>query len=186
VTRVRFAGFGGQGVVLSGFILGRAACLHAGKHAAMTQNYGPESRGGACSADVVVEETEIAMPVFDQPDILVLLSQEAANKNAHWIARSKVVLIDEDLVHLEVEDPKVQKAPFTRMATALGRRIVANIVMLGVLVAKTGIVSAAGMEAAIRDNVPAKTIELNLKAFRKGLELGKAAPIQEPAGHAIA
>jgi 2-oxoglutarate ferredoxin oxidoreductase subunit gamma len=175
VTRVRFAGFGGQGVVLSGFILGRAACLHAGKNAAMTQNYGPESRGGACSADVVVEDKEIAMPVFDQPDVLVLLSQEAANKNSAWIAGAKLVLIDEDLVHLEGEDPRVQKAPFTRMATTLGRRIVANIVMLGTLTARAHLVPPEAMEEAIRSTVPPKTIDLNLKAFRAGLAVPEAA-----------
>ena len=175
MTRVRFAGFGGQGVVLSGFILGRAACLHAGKNAAMTQNYGPESRGGACSADVVVEDQEIALPVFDQPDVLILLSQEAANKNSAWIAGSKLVLIDEDLVHIEGDDPKIQKAPFTRMATALGRRIVANIVMLGCLTARSHLVPPEAMEEAIRNTVPPKTVDLNLKAFRAGLTVPEAA-----------
>jgi 2-oxoglutarate ferredoxin oxidoreductase subunit gamma len=161
--------------VLSGFILGRAASLHGGKNAAMTQNYGPESRGGACNADVVVEDHEIAMPVFDQPDVLILLSQEAANKNASWIPGSKLVLIDEDLVHLEGEDPHVQKAPFTRMATSLGRRIVANIVMLGCLTARSRLVTPEAMEEAIRNTVPPKTIELNLKAFRAGLTIPEAA-----------
>jgi 2-oxoglutarate ferredoxin oxidoreductase subunit gamma len=173
VTRVRFAGFGGQGVVLSGFILGRAACLHAGKNAAMTQNYGPESRGGACSADVVVEDGVISIPVFDQPDILVLLSQEAATKNSMWIPGSKLVLVDEDLVHLEGEDPKIQKAPFTRTANVLGRRIVANIVMLGCLTARSNLVPPEAMEQAISRTVPPKTVELNLKAFRAGLAFPK-------------
>ena len=171
MTRVRFAGFGGQGVVLSGFILGRAACLHAGKHAAMTQNYGPESRGGACSADVVVEDHEIAVPVFSQPDLLVLLSQEAASMNSGWIADAKLVLIDEDLVHLEGPGERVQRAPFTRTATGLGRRIVANIVMLGTLTRRAGLVPQPAMEEAIAATVPRKTVELNLKAFRAGLEL---------------
>jgi len=175
MTRVRFAGFGGQGVVLSGFILGRAACLHAGKHAAMTQNYGPESRGGACSADVVVEDHEIAVPVFDQPDILVLLSQEAASTNSGWIAGSRLVLVDEDLVHLEVERAGVARAPFTRTATSLGRRIVANIVMLGTLTSHAHLVPPTAMEEAISRTVPPRTVELNLKAFRAGLALGGAA-----------
>jgi len=174
MTRVRFAGFGGQGVVLSGFILGRAACLHAGKNAAMTQNYGPESRGGACSADVVVEDREISVPVFDQPDVLVLLSQEAANKNSAWIPGSKLVLIDQDLVHLEAEDPRIEGAPFTQTANGLGRRIVANIVMLGTLTARSGLVPPAAMEQAISNTVPPKTVELNLKAFRAGLALAGA------------
>jgi len=176
MTRVRFAGFGGQGVVLSGFILGRAACLHAGKNAAMTQNYGPESRGGACSADVVVEDHEIAVPVFDQPDVLVLLSQEAASINSGWIAGSKLVLIDEDLVHLEGERPGIERAPFTRTATSLGRRIVANIVMLGCLTARSSLVPGPAMEEAISRTVPPKTVELNLKAFRAGLALSGTRP----------
>ena len=172
MTRIRFAGLGGQGVVLSGFILGRAACLHAGQHAAMTQNYGPESRGGACSADVVVEDREIAVPVFDQPGVLVILSQEAAVNNARWIAGSKMVLIDEDLVHLDGATDRVRAAPFTRTATALGRRIVANIVMLGCLTSRAQLVPVAAMEEAISHTVPPKTIDLNLKAFRAGLALG--------------
>jgi len=176
LTRIRFAGFGGQGVVLSGFILGRAACLHAGKHAAMTQNYGPESRGGACSADVVVEDHEIAVPVFEQPDVLVLLSQEAATMNAGWIAGSRIVLIDEDLVHLEGQHSGLQRAPFTRTATSLGRRIVANIVMLGSLTARASLVPQAAMEEAISRTVPPKTVELNLKAFRAGLALPGVGP----------
>jgi len=174
VTRVRFAGFGGQGVVLSGYILGQAACLHAGKFAAMTQNYGPESRGGACSADVVVEEREIGVPVFDQPDVLVLLSQEAAHKNAEWIAGAKLVLIDEDLVRLEGANGHIRGARFTHTATALGRRIVANIVMLGCLAGETHLVPPEALEAAIAKTVPKKTVELNLKAFRAGLALAEA------------
>jgi 2-oxoglutarate ferredoxin oxidoreductase subunit gamma len=99
-----------------------------------------------------------------------------------------LLFIDSDLVKdVTRDDVRLVGAPVSNLATQeLGKTIVANIVMLGMLVAKTGIVSVAGMEAAIRDNVPPKTINLNLKAFRKGLELGKAAPIQEPVGHATA
>ena len=78
---VRFAGFGGQGVILAAFILGRAVSVHTPMHAAMTQSYGPESRGGACEADVVVDDSEIDTPVVTRPDVLVLMSQEAAAKN---------------------------------------------------------------------------------------------------------
>jgi 2-oxoglutarate ferredoxin oxidoreductase subunit gamma len=99
-----------------------------------------------------------------------------------------LLIIDSDLVKdVNREDVRLVGVPASNLATQeLGRTIVANIVMLGVLVAKTGIVSSAGMEAAIRDNVPPKTIDLNLKAFRKGLELGEAASVQEPVGHATA
>jgi 2-oxoglutarate ferredoxin oxidoreductase subunit gamma len=85
------------------------------------------------------------------------------------------------------DDVRVVGVPVSNLATQeLGKTIVANLVMLGVLVAKTGIVSVAGMEAAIRENVPPKTIDLNLRAFRRGLELGEAASIQEPVSHATA
>jgi len=85
------------------------------------------------------------------------------------------------------DDVRLVTVPASNLATQeLGRTIVANLVMLGVLVAKTGIVSREGMEAAIRDNVPPKTIDLNLKAFRRGLELGASASIQEPVSHATA
>lgn len=98
------------------------------------------------------------------------------------------LIIDSDLVKsANREDIRLVGVPASNLATQeLGRTIVANLVMLGVLVAKTGIVSVAGMEAAIRENVPPKTIDLNLKAFRKGMELGEQAPIQEPVTHATA
>jgi 2-oxoglutarate ferredoxin oxidoreductase subunit gamma len=99
-----------------------------------------------------------------------------------------LLFIDSDLVKKVIRDD-VRKVgvPVSNLATQeFGRTIVANIIMMGVLVAKTGVVSVAGMEAAIRDNVPPKTIDLNLKAFRRGLELGKQVPAEEPASHATA
>lgn len=98
------------------------------------------------------------------------------------------LFIDNDLVkNVGREDVKLLGVPVSNLATQeLGRTIVANIVMLGVLVSKTGIVSIEGMEVAIRANVPPKTIDLNLKAFRRGLELGATVPVQEPASHATA
>ena len=99
-----------------------------------------------------------------------------------------LLFIDSDLVkNVPRDDVRRVGLPVSNLATQeLGRTIVANLVMLGVVVAKTGIVSISGMEAAIRENVPPKTIDLNLKAFRKGLELGGKAPIEEPASHATA
>jgi 2-oxoglutarate ferredoxin oxidoreductase subunit gamma len=169
---VRFAGFGGQGVILSAFILGRAVSVHTPMHATMTQSYGPESRGGSCEADVVVGDSEIDTPMVTRPDILVLLSQEAATKHMGEARAASLVLSDVDLVHLDEDVAKKALAlPFTRTADGLGRRIVANVVMLGAFTKASGIVPREAMEAALRETVKASTRELNLKAFDAGARL---------------
>ncbi len=166
---VRFAGFGGQGVILAAFILGRAASVHTPMHATMTQSYGPESRGGSCEADVVVGDSEIDTPSVTRPDVLVLMSQAAAIKNLDGAREASLVLSDVDLVHLDPDlAAKAVSLPFTRTADALGRRIVANIVMLGAFTKASRIVPREAMEAALRETVKPSTRELNLKAFDAG------------------
>lgn len=187
-TEVRIAGFGGQGVVLAGVLLGTAAAVTDGRRAIQTQSYGAAARGGGARSEVVVSDEPIIYPRVTHPDIMVAMSDEAMKKYGPDMRPGGLLIIDSDLVKdVNREDVRLVGLPASNLATQeLGRTIVANIVMLGVLVAKTGIVSIAGMEAAIRDNVPPKTIDLNLKAFRKGLELGEAASVQEPVGHATA
>jgi 2-oxoglutarate ferredoxin oxidoreductase subunit gamma len=187
-TEIRIAGFGGQGVVLAGVLLGTAAAVSDGRRAVQTQSYGAAARGGGARSEVVISDDPIIYPRVTHPDIMVAMSEEAMQKYGPDMRPGGLLIIDSDLVKsVNRDDVRLVGVPASNFATQeLGRTIVANIVMLGVLVAKTGAVSAAGMEAAIRDNVPPKTIDLNLKAFRKGLELGEAAPIQEPVGHATA
>jgi 2-oxoglutarate ferredoxin oxidoreductase subunit gamma len=187
-TEIRIAGFGGQGVVLAGVLLGTAAGVTDGRRAVQTQSYGAAARGGGARSEVVVSDEPIIYPRVTHPDIMVAMSDEAMKKYGPDMRPGGLLIIDSDLVKdVNREDVRLVGVPASNLATReLGRTIVANIVMLGVLVAKTGIVSRAGMEAAIRDNVPPKTIDLNLKAFRKGLELGEAASIQEPVSHATA
>lgn len=187
-TEIRIAGFGGQGVVLAGVLLGTAAAVTDGRRAVQTQSYGAAARGGGARSEVVVSDDPIIYPRVTHPDIMVAMSEEAMKKYGPDMRAGGLLIIDSDLVkEANRDDVRLVAVPASNLATQeLGRTIVANIVMLGVVVAKTGVVSAAGMEAAIRENVPPKTIDLNLKAFRKGLELGASAPIQEPAGHATA
>ena len=169
---VRFAGFGGQGVILAALILGRAISVHTEMHATMTQSYGPESRGGSCEADVVVGDIEIDTPVVTSPDVLVLLSQEAATKNRENARAASVLLTDADLVRLDGElAAKAIARPFTRTADGLGRRIVANMVMLGAFTHASGVVPREAMEAAISESVKPNTRELNLRAFDAGMRL---------------
>jgi 2-oxoglutarate ferredoxin oxidoreductase subunit gamma len=166
---IRISGFGGQGVVLTGYVLGKALSLYEGLEAVMTQSYGPEARGGASSANVVFSETEIAYPFVQQPDVLVALSQEAYSKFRPTARQGALILIDEDLVEPDPED-SVCAIPATRLAEGLGRRIVANMIMLGYFTAVSGLVSRESMQAALESSVKPKTIELNLQAFTIGYE----------------
>jgi 2-oxoglutarate ferredoxin oxidoreductase subunit gamma len=169
---VRLAGFGGQGIIMSGYILGKAAALYDGKDAVFTQSYGPEARGGACAAEVVIDDDAVDYPVLTRPDILVLMSQEAALKYSSDRDENAIVLIDEDLVPADAV-PNSFGAPTTRIAEDMGRRIVANIAMLGFLTGATNVVSRGAMEEAIKSSVPEKTIPLNLNAFNAGFEYGQ-------------
>ncbi len=170
---VRLAGFGGQGVVLSGYILGKAAALYDGRSAALSQNYGPEARGGACAAEVIIDDV-VDYPVMEHPGVLVLMSQEAAVRYSVDMTEETVVLVDQDLVKVG-DGQKVHRIPATRLAEELGRRLVANIVMLGFVTAVTGVVGRDAIEEAIRTTVPPKTIDLNMRAFQAGYDYASGA-----------
>ena len=166
---IRISGFGGQGVVLSGMILGKAFSLFEGMEAVMTQAYGPEARGGASSANIVVADRPIDYPFVQEADVLVALSQEAYTRFRPEAKPAAIVIIDNELVTPH-EDDVTENIPATRLAEELGRRIVANAVMLGFFTAVTGLVKREAMEKAIEDSVRPKTLELNLKAFEAGFQ----------------
>jgi len=166
---IRISGFGGQGVVLAGNVLGKAIALYEGLEAVMTQSYGPEARGGASSANIVVSERSIAYPFVQHPDILVTLSQEAYTKFRPMAKDDATILIDGELVTPHKGD-QVHSIPATRLAEELGRRIVANMIMLGFFTAVTGFVKRESMEQALEDSVKPKTVAINLEAFALGYE----------------
>lgn len=167
---VRFTGFGGQGMGVLGYILGRAAAVYDGKSATMTQSYGPEARGGASSTQVIISDGPIFYPYVIQPDVLVGMSQEGYDKHRKNLASDALLLYDEDLVALAPDEQakKIFHIPATRFAEELGRKVVANIVMLGFFSGLTGIVSDDALKKAITDAVPKGTTELNLKAYERG------------------
>ena len=175
-TEIKLAGFGGQGIVLAGFILGKAISIYDKNNAVLTQSYGPEARGGACSADVVTADGEIDFPEVTVPQILVIMSQEAFNTYGKNIKKNGIMLIDENLVKIteKNEDIKVLSIPSTKLAEELGRKIVANIVMLGFLTGVTDLVSLEGMKRSLLNSVPKGTEELNTAALMKGYEYGQA------------
>jgi 2-oxoglutarate ferredoxin oxidoreductase subunit gamma len=173
---VRLAGFGGQGIVLAGMILGKAVTLYEGANAVMTQSYGPEARGGACSADVVISKDRINYPRVTVPDVLVLMSEEAARTYGSNTVERALVLINEDLVKTlpQGSSLRIRRVPATGIAEKLGRVIVANIAMLGFITAVSGIVSLESMKKAVLDSIPKGTEDLNLSALQAGYDHGVA------------
>jgi len=172
---VRLCGFGGQGIILAGNIAGAGAALYDGREVTLTQSYGPESRGGACSTALIVSDEPILYPHVSHPCVMVAMSQESYATYHGQLAEGGVLLIDADLVE---PDPAAGQRPVPIPATRiaeheLGRRIVANIVMLGALTAVTEVVSEESMRKAILDRVPKGTEELNMKAFQMGFDYGR-------------
>ena len=173
---VRLSGFGGQGIVLAGNILGKSVALFEGKNAVFTQSYGPEARGGACSGDVVISEGAIHYPKVTRPDILIFMSEEAKNTYGKLLEAKTRVIIDQDLVRndgLEGRCARLFSVPATRIAEELGRKMVANIVMLGFLAAVTDVVAYDALKKAVLASVPKGTEELNTQAFEKGYQYGQ-------------
>jgi 2-oxoglutarate ferredoxin oxidoreductase subunit gamma len=177
---IRFAGSGGQGAVLSGIVLARAAVLyeqrHAtqkdGKFAIQTQSYGPEVRGSVTKSDVKISDEPIYYPYVHVPDVLVALSEQAYRQYVADVGPNTVVLIDEDLVKSESQ-AAVHRVPAQRIAKELGLELVANIVMIGALCGATGVLSKESVEKAIMEIVPKSSRELNRKALRKGFQVGE-------------
>jgi 2-oxoglutarate ferredoxin oxidoreductase subunit gamma len=175
MTEIRFSGYGGQGIIRCGLISGKALSLYDNKHATLTQSFGPEARGSACSSQLVVSNDRVLYPYITKPEILVAMSQEAYEKYEPDLRDGGVLLIDEDLVKMNsVRDTiKSYSIPSTRIAEELGNRITANLVMLGFFTAITGIVSQEAMKKAVPGLVPDRFLELNEKAFDRGYEYGR-------------
>lgn len=164
---IRITGFGGQGVALAGNILGKAAALYAGLEAVMTQAYGPEARGGASSANLVIADEPIDYPFVQAPDILIALSQDAYATFRATAKPDAVVIVDADLV-TPLPGDRPLSVPATRIAEELGQRRAANIVMLGYFAAATGILGREALERAIETSLKPKIVPVNLRAFAAG------------------
>jgi 2-oxoglutarate ferredoxin oxidoreductase subunit gamma len=175
LTEIRVAGFGGQGVIMCASVIGRAASIVENAFATMTQNFGPEARGGACSAQLVLSPTPVLYPYVAHPDIMVLMSQEAFAKFHGDIKPGGTLIIEQDLVrvpNIAVPDVKVFGIPATRIAEELGKKMVLNIVMTGFFGAISGIMPRESLRKAVEDSVPAAFAELNRKAFDAGYDYG--------------
>lgn len=177
LTEIRVAGFGGQGVILSAMIAGKAVALYDNAFATMTQNFGPEARGGACSAQLLLSDEPILYPYITQPDVLIAMSQEAYDKFQDEVRPGGTILVEKDLVHLSKvkEGVRVYGIPATRIAETLGKKMVLNVVMLGFFCSVTRLVGKESFEKAVAATVPRAAVELNGQAFQAGWEFGETA-----------
>ena len=175
LTEIRIAGFGGQGVILSALVVGKAACIFQEGYATMTQSFGPEARGGSSSAQVILSGEPILYPYVTQPDVLVVMSQEAYTRFSPQIRPGGILIVEQELVQVGGKLPdgvRVYAVPATRLAEELGRKMVLNIGMVGFFGAVTHLLDPDALRKAVADSVPPSMQELNLKAFDKGFEYG--------------
>lgn len=171
---IQFCGFGGQGIVLSSVVFGTAAVTKAGLNAVQSQSYGSEARGGECQAELILSEGPIHSPLADRVEILVAMSQLALDKYLGRLSPGGTLIIDPELVEEpERSDVQIARVPATQIASEIGQRISANMVMLGFLQQATGLISADALRETIRDNVPQKFLQVNLAAVDRGVALAR-------------
>ncbi len=169
---VRITGLGGQGVILSAHILGKAASVYGNFNATMTQSFGPEARGSACSAQLVIDEERVLYPYVLRPDILVAMSQEGYEKFRGEMNPKGILVYEQDLVKLDKKSKiKAFGIPATRYSEdVIGRKITMNIVMLGFFTGVTQVIPKESMKEAVLSSVPPGTEKLNTLAFETGYE----------------
>ena len=174
MKEIRFSGYGGQGIIRCGLITGKAVSLFDNKFGTMTQSFGPEARGSACSSQVVISEDRVLYPYITRPEILVSMSQDAYEKYEPELREDGILIYDTDLVRLKPPRAqiKVYGVPSTRFAEEMGNRIFANLVMLGFFTGISQVVSTEAMKKALPGLVPKRFLELNIRAFEKGYDYG--------------
>ncbi len=174
LTEIRIAGFGGQGVILAAAVIGKAAAIFQGAYATMTQSFGPEARGGSSSAQVILSTEPILYPYVTQPDVLVVMSQEACTRFLTQLKPGGILITEQELVRVDriPNGVRAYGVPATRLAEELGRKVVLNIVMVGFFGAVTNLVDPEALRKAVADSVPPAMQKLNLQAFDKGFEYG--------------
>ncbi len=172
---IKVSGFGGQGIIRIGMALGKAAAINNNQFATLTQSFGPEARGGSCSAQLVVSETEILYPYLTTPDILIAMSQEAYDKYEPELKEDGILLIEEDLVkpHPVRGQIKQYAIAATRIAEKLGNRLYSNFVMIGFIVAITKVMPKQAVLDSIPGTVPDRLLQKNIDAFEQGFAVGE-------------
>jgi 2-oxoglutarate ferredoxin oxidoreductase subunit gamma len=163
---VRFAGAGGQGVILSSVLLAKAYGLGENFNVTQTQSYGPEARGGACKAEVVISDEEIDYMKVDNADVLIAYNQTGFDKYCIKSKEKDIVLVNSTLV--ASENPRHYRIPATQIAEEMGRPQAVNMVMLGALTKLMPKLHYSKVAEAIEKDVPASAVRSNQEAFDKG------------------
>jgi 2-oxoglutarate ferredoxin oxidoreductase subunit gamma len=172
---IRICGFGGQGVILAGFIIGKAASVFMNYNAVQSQSYGPEARGGAARSEVIVSDEKIGYPRPIGVDCLVAMSQESFDTYRDDIRDDATIILDPDLVKKHDIGRALYKVQALKIAEELGNKIVTNIVMVGAFTSIFGLLDKEAVKESVIDSVPKKFTNLNIKAFERGFEAGKDA-----------
>lgn len=171
-TEIRLTGSGGQGIILAGIILAEAA-IGEGNNAIQSQSYGPEARGGASKAEVIISSEEIHFPKVQEPNYLLALTQVAADKYLEEVDENCVVIVDSAIkVSSTIKAKEIISVPILQTATdVIGKSIVGNIIAVGAITAITGVVSREAVEHAVLSRVPKGTEDLNRSALEEGYKL---------------
>jgi len=172
---IRICGFGGQGVILAGFIIGKAASVFQNYQAVQSQSYGPEARGGAARSEVIISDEKIGYPRPLGVDVLLAMSQESFDSYRGDIRDDTIIVVDPDLIKNHDIGRPLHKVHALKIAEELGNKIVTNIVMVGAFTSVSGILKTEAVRESVIDSVPKRFTELNIKAFERGLEAGKNA-----------
>ena len=175
-TEVQLGGFGGQGIISAGRIIGIAAAIYDKLEACFTQSYGPEARGGAAGSQVIISSDPIHHPHLMQPTSMIIMSQGAYSKYVPILATEGLLMIDSGLVNLPEDhrsDIRTYGISATQIAEKEGSNRAANTVMLGFWAAITKVVSSEAMRQAVVESVPVKTVDLNLRLFDIGFQKGQ-------------
>lgn len=175
-TEIQIGGFGGQGVVLAGMIIGRGLTLYENYHVSLTQSFGPEARGSACSVQLVVSRDPVLYPYLTQPDILITMNQDAFRRFSPNLRAGGKLIVEDELVKTEgLTGIQEFRIPAMRLAEELKRKMVLNVIMVGFFTAVTKMLSPESARKAVLDLVPKSTEALNVAAFEKGYAFGLAA-----------
>ena len=174
---IRLSGAGGQGLVLAGIIIAESMLLEGGYNVVQTQSYGPEARGGASKAEVIISPAPIYFPKVSNPDLLLALTQEALAKYSIDLKPHGILIIDEDIEPSEIAPTvKIYRLPILRSASEIiGKSVVANIISLGIICGCLDFLGQESLRTAIFNRVPKAFLEMNSKAFELGLRFQKEA-----------
>lgn len=169
-----FAGFGGQGILSMGKFLAYAG-MDANMNVSWLPSYGPEMRGGTANCSVILTDEQVGSPIVTMPDSVVVMNRPSLDKFEGTIKANGLLIMDSDLITRDTErdDLEVIKIPAQTIAKELGSPKIANMVLLGALVAKTGIVSMETLLDSLRAHGKEKFFEVNRKALEKGAEYVK-------------